>query len=92
MRKATREDYRINQYKRQFATLYAVMGTAELIATLTSEKAAIMIPQQDDGDIDIIAVKEFLQANTAGLASGNYATYYRKLGCLIDLIEDGFPL
>ena len=92
LRKASRDDYRIKQYKKQFANLYAGMGTAEIIATLTSEKAAIMIPQQNDCDIDILAVKAFLQTNTAGLASGNYSTYYRRLGCLIDLIEYGFPL
>ena len=92
LRKATRDDYRIKHYQKQFATLYSGMSTAEIIATLTSEKAAIMIPQQNDSDIDIAAVKSFLQANTTGLASGNYATYYRRLGCLIDFIEDGFPL
>lgn len=92
LRKATRDNYRIKQYQKQFSTLYAGLSTAEIIANLTSEKAAIMIPQQNDSDIDIAAVKAFLQANTTGLASGNYATYYRRLGCLIDLIEDGFPL
>ncbi len=92
LRKASRDDFRTKQYRKQYATHYSNMSTSEMIASLTSEKAAIFIPHQQDADIDIGAVKKLLLAHQGSLGAGNYASYYRRLGCLVDLIEYGFPI
>ena len=86
-----RKDYRIQQYKKQFEESFKDKSTKEIIQSTTAEKATLIIPLQDDKNIDIEEVKAFLQNHRENLKPGSaYATYFRKLICLIDLIEYGF--
>ncbi|WP_338508561.1 SIR2 family protein [Pseudomonas poae] len=92
LNKSERKDYRYVQYKKQYENQFKTMGTAEIIASVTAEKATVIIPFQDDAHIDLAAVKEFLWANRESLKTdvSSYATYFRKLACLIDRVEFGF--
>ncbi len=86
-----RKDYRIQQYKKQYEQSFKDKSTKEIIQSTTAEKATLIIPLQDDKNIDIEEVKTFLQNHRENLKPGSaYATYFRKLICLIDLIEYGF--
>jgi hypothetical protein len=90
--KANRKDYRINQYRKHYESNYKNLSTREIIAETTAEKATLIIPFQDDGDIDIAAVKELLESNKNNLKTehSSYSTYFRKLACLVDRLEFGF--
>ncbi|WP_086936671.1 MULTISPECIES: SIR2 family protein [Pseudomonas] len=90
--KANRKDYRINQYGKHYESNYKNLSTREIIAETTAEKATLIIPFQDDGDIDIAAVKELLENNKNNLKTehSSYSTYFRKLACLVDRLEFGF--
>lgn len=92
LNKASRKDYRIQQYKKQYEGNFKGFSTENIIASTTAEKAPLIIPFQDDANIDIGAVRAFLQQNSDSLRSdvSSYATYFRKLACLIDRIEFGF--
>ncbi|NAT26219.1 hypothetical protein CU665_26790, partial [Pseudomonas syringae pv. actinidifoliorum] len=92
LNKSERKDYRYVQYKKQYESQFKAMGTAEIIASVTAEKATVIIPFQDDAHINMAAVKEFLEVNRENLKSdiSSYATYFRKLACLIDRVEFGF--
>lgn len=90
--KANRKDYRIGQYRRHYEANYKNFSTRQIIAETTAEKATLIIPFQDDADIDIAAVKELIDANKDNLKTehSSYATYFRKLVCLADRLEFGF--
>nr|BDD46603.1 hypothetical protein 5 [bacterium] len=90
--KSDRKDYRISQYKKHYEANYKTHTTRQIIAETTAEKATLIIPFQDDHDIDIEAVKELIDANKNNLRTehSSYATYFRKLVCLADRIEFGF--
>ncbi len=92
LNKSNRTDYRYSQYTRQYDAQFKNSSTAEIIENSTAEKAAALIPFQDDSDIDLPVVRQFLHDNQNGLRTEitAYATYFRKLACLIDRIEYGF--
>jgi hypothetical protein len=86
-----RKDYRIQWVKKQFEQSFKDKSTKEIILGTTAERASLLIPFQDDKVIDLDEVKAFLQNHRENLKPGSaYATYFRKLICLIDLIEYGF--
>ncbi len=66
--------------------------TKEIISINTPEKAAILIPHQKSEDIDLEAVRDFLEANQDKFDSknSNYSTYFRKLACLYDFLTYGW--
>lgn len=90
--KATRKDYRINQYRKHYEANYKKHTTRQIISESSAEKATLMIPFQDDLDIDTIAIRDLIKANKDNLKTehSSYATYFRKLVCLVDRIEFGF--
>lgn len=87
-----RSDYISGYAAKQHKNLFQEASTTHLIETLTAEKAALHIPCQEDKRIEIATCRAFLLKNRDNLKSENnsYSTYFRKLACLIDLLEFGF--
>jgi hypothetical protein len=79
-------------YRGQYERFGKGQSTREMIALLTPEKAALLLPFQSEQEIDLSALREFLQANASKLATGKstYSSYFRKLLCLYDKLTYGF--
>lgn len=83
-----------NGYQSHYDKLYRDKSTQEIIDSVTPQKAAILITFQADNDVDVAAVVGFLKIHREKLKSSGspHSSYFRKLACLYDRLEYGFPL
>lgn len=81
-------------YQAHYDKFHRGKTTQEIIDAVTPEKAAIMIAFQDEGDVDLGALCDFLKLHKEKLKSSGstYSTYFRKLTCLYDRLKYGFPI
>lgn len=81
-------------YQTHYDKLYRGKTTQEIIDAVTPQKAAILITFQEDAEVDIASLSEFLKAHREKLKSSSspYSSYFRKLVCLYDRLRYGFPL
>jgi hypothetical protein len=83
-----------NGYQNHYDKLYRGKTTQEIIDAVTPQKAAILITFQEDSEVDVAAVSEFLKSHREKLKSSNspHSSYFRRLACLYDRLKYGFSL
>ncbi len=85
---------RLAGYQGQYDRICVGKSTREILDLVTPHKASILLQFQDDAEVDVDALHEFLIANRESFSSekSSYSSYFRKLACLFDRIRFGFPL
>nr|WP_298410481.1 SIR2 family protein [uncultured Halomonas sp.] len=88
----TRQDFVYLTYQKQYSLEFAGLSTSEIIAKTTVKKAPMIIPFQQDQDIDRAEVRAFLDTHKEHMLAGKSSagTYFRKLACLLDYIDYSF--
>lgn len=84
------KDFQNKNYRNFYERKCTTLNTQQIIARFTPEKAALLIPFQNPDEIITNDVRDFLIKNEERLEKGQYATYFRKLGCLYDKLVYGW--
>lgn len=88
--RTTQGRFTVEQYRAQYDRDFREMTTKQIIDRTTPEKAALMIPFQPKGQVDLDIVQKFLNENIQKLTEGSYKSYFRKLACMYDYYAFGF--
>lgn len=83
--------YRTPNYAKPFVRTEKHKSAQEIIDSNPPEKAAAFLAFLSRDKLDLAVVKDFLRANFSKFDSSasSYATLFRKLACLYDLLEYG---
>ncbi len=83
----------LSSYQGHYDSHYRGKTTAEIIQKAPVIKASIMIMFQNEDQIDVEVVRNFLRDNSDELKPHNpSSSYFRKLVCLYDRLKYGFPI
>lgn len=83
------EEYRVRQYAKSFAKM-KLATVKDIVESCTATNAAAYIPFLAPQQIDLGDLLEFLQTNEKNMASGSYASSFRKLASLFDRLRFGW--
>lgn len=86
------EHYRSRPYAKPFVKSEKDKTASQIIESNSPEKASMYLPYLPKERFDIVVIREFLLKNIDRFDSSfSYSTYFRKLACLCDYYEFGWP-
>ncbi|TWG35793.1 SIR2-like protein [Acidovorax delafieldii] len=86
------EHYRSRAYAKPFLKTEKDKNANDVIKTNSPEKAAMFLPYVSKERFDVAIVREFLLQNIHRFDSSfAYSTFFRKLACLCDYYQFGWP-
>lgn len=86
------EHYRSSSYAKPFLRTEKDKTASQIIDTNSPEKAAMFLPYLPKDRFDVPTIKNFLLKNIDRFESSfPYSTYFRKLACLCDHYQYGWP-
>ena len=86
------KSYALPSYRSQYEKYWLGKTTAEIIVEAAVEKVAIFIPHQAPQDVDLDALRAFINAHKPDDFIDPYSSFYRKLCSFYDKLAYGFDL
>lgn len=86
------KSYSLPSYRSQYERNWRNKTTAEIISEAPVEKVAIFIPHQGPKEVDLEALRYFIQSHKPGEFIDPYSSFYRKLCSFYDKLAYGFDL
>ncbi|MFZ5704634.1 MAG: SIR2 family protein [Pseudomonadota bacterium] len=80
-----------SSYRKRYQSSFAGLTTSALIAKAANPKEALlMLPFQEEAEVDVDVLRKFLACNIEQFDSDPYRTAFRKLVCWYDKLRFGF--
>jgi len=86
------KSYSLSSYRSQYEKHWQGKTTAEIVDEAPVEKVAIFIPHQDPKEVDLEALRAFIEGHKPGDFLDPYSSFYRKLCSFYDKLAYGFDL
>lgn len=86
------KSYSLLSYRSQYEKHWQGKTTSEIINEAPVEKVAIFIPHQGQNEVDLVALRAFIESHKPGDFIDPYSSFYRKLCSFYDKLAYGFDL